>query len=190
MILGLNPFVWKISLLIPLIILFGCEQYIYQDSGSTSRLTAKNDIKFTKSEKNGDDSTYLVQQDDNLYSISRNLKIPLNLLIKANNLHPPYLLRTGQKLQVPRGSFYTVKKGDTLFRIAKNNDISVYELCKINSIKSANKIYFGQKLQLPLPVQRQEQIAQNNKKQLIKNCLLYTSPSPRDGLLSRMPSSA
>ena len=25
---------------------------------------------------------------------------------------------------------------------------------------------------------------------LIKSCLLYTSPSPRDGLLSRMPSSA
>ena len=24
----------------------------------------------------------------------------------------------------------------------------------------------------------------------IRNCLLYTSPSPRDGLLSRMPSSA
>ena len=26
--------------------------------------------------------------------------------------------------------------------------------------------------------------------ELSKNCLLYTSPSPRDGLLSRMPSSA
>ena len=26
--------------------------------------------------------------------------------------------------------------------------------------------------------------------QLIQTCLLYTSPSPRDGLLSRMPSSA
>ena len=25
---------------------------------------------------------------------------------------------------------------------------------------------------------------------LFKDCLLYTSPSPRDGLLSRMPSSA
>ena len=25
---------------------------------------------------------------------------------------------------------------------------------------------------------------------IFKNCLLYTSPSPRDGLLSRMPSSA
>ena len=28
------------------------------------------------------------------------------------------------------------------------------------------------------------------KKGEVKNCLLYTSPSPRDGLLSRMPSSA
>ena len=27
-------------------------------------------------------------------------------------------------------------------------------------------------------------------KDVITNCLLYTSPSPRDGLLSRMPSSA
>ena len=26
--------------------------------------------------------------------------------------------------------------------------------------------------------------------ELLKSCLLYTSPSPRDGLLSRMPSSA
>ena len=29
-----------------------------------------------------------------------------------------------------------------------------------------------------------------NSETLIMNCLLYTSPSPRDGLLSRMPSSA
>ena len=29
-----------------------------------------------------------------------------------------------------------------------------------------------------------------NKIAVIKDCLLYTSPSPRDGLLSRMPSSA
>ena len=30
----------------------------------------------------------------------------------------------------------------------------------------------------------------NRKKGLVYYCLLYTSPSPRDGLLSRMPSSA
>ena len=31
---------------------------------------------------------------------------------------------------------------------------------------------------------------QPSKKVITRNCLLYTSPSPRDGLLSRMPSSA
>ena len=30
----------------------------------------------------------------------------------------------------------------------------------------------------------------NKDKQILLGCLLYTSPSPRDGLLSRMPSSA
>ena len=30
----------------------------------------------------------------------------------------------------------------------------------------------------------------NDERNLVYNCLLYTSPSPRDGLLSRMPSSA
>ena len=34
-----------------------------------------------------------------------------------------------------------------------------------------------------------ERIAQFDNK-LYLDCLLYTSPSPRDGLLSRMPSSA
>ena len=29
-----------------------------------------------------------------------------------------------------------------------------------------------------------------NENNRLKDCLLYTSPSPRDGLLSRMPSSA
>ena len=31
---------------------------------------------------------------------------------------------------------------------------------------------------------------QKTYEEFIKSCLLYTSPSPRDGLLSRMPSSA
>ena len=30
----------------------------------------------------------------------------------------------------------------------------------------------------------------DDREECIKICLLYTSPSPRDGLLSRMPSSA
>ena len=35
-----------------------------------------------------------------------------------------------------------------------------------------------------------KEIAKFQKKEQAQLCLLYTSPSPRDGLLSRMPSSA
>ena len=35
-----------------------------------------------------------------------------------------------------------------------------------------------------------DQIKQEISNMLLQTCLLYTSPSPRDGLLSRMPSSA
>ena len=34
------------------------------------------------------------------------------------------------------------------------------------------------------------EVEEESEEEEEKNCLLYTSPSPRDGLLSRMPSSA
>ena len=43
---------------------------------------------------------------------------------------------------------------------------------------------------VPIKLVSQSKQRQLNKPWLTKGCLLYTSPSPRDGLLSRMPSSA
>ena len=40
------------------------------------------------------------------------------------------------------------------------------------------------------PKRGRKRTAESIQKRLDKICLLYTSPSPRDGLLSRMPSSA
>ena len=39
-------------------------------------------------------------------------------------------------------------------------------------------------------IEQREQDKNEIYKEECENCLLYTSPSPRDGLLSRMPSSA
>ena len=46
--------------------------------------------------------------------------------------------------------------------------------------------------QLTQLVERVERLEEEKRALMadIKDCLLYTSPSPRDGLLSRMPSSA
>ena len=54
-----------------------------------------------------------------------------------------------------------------------------------------NKIQnYIQNLSQPLHPIQKEIIAYNETLGDVKSCLLYTSPSPRDGLLSRMPSSA
>ena len=41
---------------------------------------------------------YTVGFEDTLYSISRNLNIPLNTLVKENDLNEPYTIIPGQKL--------------------------------------------------------------------------------------------
>ena len=59
----------------------------------------------------------------------------------------------------------------------------------LNSNYSKIKIFVRSKIELINP--KIEIIDTNfNDLEKYRNCLLYTSPSPRDGLLSRMPSSA
>ena len=59
--------------------------------------------------------------------------------------------------------------------------------------KGAKKIYVNDSL-LKKQTEIQNYIRSvcfcSNDIYIVKSCLLYTSPSPRDGLLSRMPSSA
>ena len=64
----------------------------------------------------------------------------------------------------------------------------------INSLKNRNlTIYLmGELVKDPLthPIIKPSIEAMAETYALADSCLLYTSPSPRDGLLSRMPSSA
>jgi len=140
-----------------------------------SKIMTGSDEKPRELSENKDNRVFFVRSGDTLYSISRKLDIPLNALIRTNNLYPPYLLKVDQGLKMPRSVFYRVKKGDTLFKIAKTNSLSIYELCKINSIKSANKIYFGQNLQLPLPVQKEPKRTKRNKEYLNKKIEILTN---------------
>ena len=60
--------------------------------------------------------------------------------------------------------------------------VEIYDLFSKNKIEEAKKIFYKW-----LPLIRYENTVGIS---LSISCLLYTSPSPRDGLLSRMPSSA
>ena len=115
---------------------------------------------------------------------------------------------------------YVIQEGDTLTDIANKSGMSVDELAKLNDISNKDQIFVGNKLKIPTKGGTNPLIkaignplgfggaddlkeaygleTQVDSKGNIINqggmstggCLLYTSPSPRDGLLSRMPSSA
>ena len=61
-------------------------------------------------------------------------------------------------------------------------DHGLYHLYKLRAERN--------KVQKEIDYLRNQKITLEDEKTRLKTCLLYTSPSPRDGLLSRMPSSA
>ena len=63
---------------------------------------------------------YHVQSGDTLYGIARRWGLPLESLIAANNLRPPYTIFIGQQLAVPPGvNSVRVKPGDTVYKISQ-----------------------------------------------------------------------
>ena len=58
---------------------------------------------------------------------------------------------------------------------------------RISSVKSTQKITKAMKMVAAAKLRRAQESAERGRPY---SCLLYTSPSPRDATLSRMPSSA
>ena len=46
---------------------------------------------------------YTVRQGDSLYGIAKGWELPIDSLIAANNIAPPYATQIGQQLSVPPG---------------------------------------------------------------------------------------
>ena len=94
------------------------------------------------------------------------------------------------KTQAPPGAIEIIKFGQNNFEEIKNaveNSDVVINLCGIlfeNRKQKFNSIHGD------IPESIAKLCAQSKVKKFIHVCLLYTSPSPRDRIASRMPSSA
>ena len=76
---------------------------------------------------------------------------------------------------------YNIDKGEIIF---KGEDITSQD----PEIRARNGMFLAFQYPMELPGVRTWQFLKSSVDAI--SCLLYTSPSPRDGLLSRMPSSA
>ena len=90
-----------------------------------------------------------VASGETIYRFARRHRVALRDLIEGNRLTPPYKLRPGQKLVVPKLRIHRVIKGDTLYRVSRSYGVDMYTVASINLIEAPYVIRTGQKLRLP-----------------------------------------
>ncbi len=93
--------------------------------------------------------TVKVRAGDGLYGIAKRAKVSLRAIIDANGLKPPYTLKTGRRLILPRPRVHVVRAGDTVYGIAKRYDVGMRNLIRSNEIRPPFRIVVGQRLRLP-----------------------------------------
>ena len=88
------------------------------------------------------------------------------------------------RLVGPNGEQVGIVRVEDALRLAAEADLDLVEVAPMARPPVAKLMDFGKyKYEAALK-------AREARKNQVNTCLLYTSPSPRDGLLSRMPSSA
>jgi len=94
-------------------------------------------------------SAVIAGRGDSVYALSRRHGVSMRAIIVANGLTPPFHLRVGQRIVLPRNPEYLVRKGDTLSQIAAARSIGMYDLARLNGLKPPYVIFAGQSLRLP-----------------------------------------
>ena len=147
---------------------------------------------------------HVVRPGETVYSIAAMYGVSARDVIQYNELDEPNRLVTGQTIVIlfPR-RVHVVEAGDTVYSITQQYGITVNELYRNNTKLGALPVLRpGDRLVISYEQQRLGDMSVNGyaypfvdrtlfrQTMPFMTCLLYTSPSPRDGLLSRMPSSA
>lgn len=92
---------------------------------------------------------HVVQPGETLGGIASRAEVPRVLIIEANGLKAPYLVRAGQKLVIPRRRSHTVQDGETGLSIALDYGVGWSAIAAASGIDPKKPIKPGQKLIIP-----------------------------------------
>ena len=95
------------------------------------------------------ETSHVVQPGETLGGIADRAEVPRVLIIEANRLKAPYVVKAGQTLVIPRRRSHTVKAGETGFDIAMDYGVPWDEIAAANGLKRAAKVKPGQQLAIP-----------------------------------------
>ncbi|MCZ8326169.1 MAG: M23 family metallopeptidase [Sphingomonadaceae bacterium] len=92
---------------------------------------------------------YTVKAGETLGGIANRTGVPRLLIIEANGLKPPYAIRAGQKLVIPRRRSHTVQDGETGLDLAFDYGVPWSAIAAANGLDPKAPLKTGQKLVIP-----------------------------------------
>jgi murein DD-endopeptidase MepM/ murein hydrolase activator NlpD len=119
------------------------------------------------------ESEHIVQPGETLGGIAVRAQVPRVLIAEANGLKPPYSVRAGQKLIIPRTRRHTVVRGETSFTIAYAYGVRWRDIAVANGLDPEAAIRPG--LQLLIPTI----IAPPATEPALATAATVSSPAPR-----------
>jgi murein DD-endopeptidase MepM/ murein hydrolase activator NlpD len=94
-------------------------------------------------------STIQIARGDTVYAISRRHQVSMRSIIEANNLIPPYQLKVGERIVLPRDRQHVVGRGETLYGISRAYGVDAYALASANGLVAPFTLRTGQMLRIP-----------------------------------------
>ena len=96
------------------------------------------------------ETEHVVKPGETLGAIAQRAQVARTLIIEANHLQPPYMVRAGQVLTIPRTLHHKVERGETPFTIAYLYGVPWKDIAVANNIPAANaRLAPGQDLLIP-----------------------------------------
>ncbi len=94
-------------------------------------------------------ASIVVAKGDTVYGIARRYDVAVQALVARNGLKPPYALRVGQRLVIPRERIHVVERGETLYAIARAYGVDLATLARANGLRAPYALRVGQRLRVP-----------------------------------------
>lgn len=91
---------------------------------------------------------YVFKPDDTLFGIAKVYGLTMNIILKANGLSDPGMIRPGSILNIPllSGALYTVRPGETINDIVKKLNVSEKDIREKNYMGPDDAVFAGMQL--------------------------------------------